>query len=212
MKRDGGSVERLAVHEMGHVAVGHAQDLITVVDTRWSTHGFTFTAVDSESNWSDYDRKLRTIGAQVAVALGGGAAEVVVLGGLSPREIADLTFADVLDAGGTIDVQLAMEWLGLQRYDPSQDSVETEVVEVFQAVAHELARSANRETLRQLAGLFVRERGTLGRDVTVRFNGSGLEAACAALELSASYPLRHTITPRVTAETTTTSGRASETP
>ena len=203
MKRDGGSVERLAIHEMGHVAVGYAQDLITVVDTRWSTQGFTFTTVESESDWSDYDRKVAAISAQVAVALGGGAAEVVVLGGLSSREIADLSLADVLDAAGTIDVQLAQEWLALQRHDPSQDSIETEVVKVFQAVAHDLVRGANRETLRRLSGLFVRERGALGQDVTVRFNGSDLEAACAALELSAGYPLRYTIAPNVIAETTT---------
>jgi hypothetical protein len=188
---------------MGHVAVGSAQDLVTVIDSRWSTQGFTFTAVETVSDWADYELKVRTISAQVAVALGGGAAEIVLADGWGQEAIATASFGDVLNAAGTIDVQLAQEWLALQRHDPSQDSIEIEVVEVFRAIAGEIARDINRETVRQMADLFVQARGELGEDVTEHFGGSKFEELCGDLDLSSSYPLRHTIAPNVIAETTT---------
>jgi hypothetical protein len=200
MKREHDGPEALAIHEAGHLVIAHAQDAVTVGESIWSDQGFTFTEVRTEADWTRPEEKVRSIAAQVAVAVAGGAAELVVRQGAGADE---LTLRDVLAATGAIDFQLAQEWLALQRHDPSQDSIEAEVLDVFRLVAAALAAEHTSGVVAALADLLLarRDRQVAG---VVRLGVAEPEVAAllADVRSPASYPLTRTTTANVTAVTT----------
>jgi hypothetical protein len=200
MKREHDGPGALSIHEAGHLVIAHSQEALTVGESIWSDQGFTFTDVGSEADWTKPAEKVRSIAAQVAVAVAGGAAELTVYRGARPEE---LTLKDVLVVTGTIDFQLAQEWLALQRHDPSQDAIEAEVLDVFRLVATALAERRTAEVVKELADRLLarREREDSG---TVRLGPTEPEVAplLAELRLPTGYPLTRTTTANLIAVTT----------
>lgn len=200
MKREHDGPAALAIHEVGHLVVAYSQEAVTVDASIWSDQGFTFTKVSSKADWTNPAEKVPTIAAQVAVAVAGGAAEVAVHRGTGPEE---LDLADILALTGSIDFQLAQEWLALQRHDPSQDAIEAEVVDVFRLVATALAEPAAVQVIKDLADVLQHRRASQD-DGTVRLRLAEPEVAplLKDLRLPPFYPLTRTTTANITAVTT----------
>jgi hypothetical protein len=199
MKREHDGPAALAIHEAGHLVIAHAQEAVTVRESIWSDQGFTFTEVRTEADWTKPEEKVRSIAAQVAVAVAGGAAELVILQGARPDELA---LRDVLAATGTIDFQLAQEWLALQRHDPSQDSIEAEVVDVFRLVAAALAEAETTGVVADLAERLLRRREGSGGTVRLGLDEPDAMGLLASVRLPSSYPLTRTTTANLTEMTT----------
>ncbi|MCS7476808.1 hypothetical protein ACFFQW_00900 [Umezawaea endophytica] len=200
MKREHDGPVALSVHEAGHLVIAHSQEALTVGESIWSDQGFTYTNVGSEADWTKPAEKVRSIAAQVAVAVAGGAAELVVHRGVLPEE---LTVEDVLAETGSIDFQLAQEWLALQRHDPSQDAIEAEVLDVFHLVAAALADRGTSALVSELADrLLARRRRE--ENGTVRLGSTEPEVAAllAGARLPAEYPLTRTTTANLISVTT----------
>jgi hypothetical protein len=199
MKREHDGPATLAIHEAGHLVVAYAQEAVTVRESIWSDQGFTFTEVRTEADWTKPEEKVRSIAGQVAVAVAGGAAELVILQGARACE---LTLRDVLAATGTIDLQLAQEWLALQRHDPSQDSIEAEVLDVFRLVAAALAEEHTAGVVADLAEQLLRRRESSAGMVRLRLDEPAIVALLAGVRTPSSYPLTRTTTANLTAVTT----------
>ncbi len=199
MKREHDGPAALAIHEAGHLVIAHAQEAVTVRESIWSDQGFLFTEVRTEADWTKPEEKVRSIAAQVAVAVAGGAAELVILQGARSDE---LTLRDVLAATGTIDFQLAQEWLALQRHDPSQDSIEAEVLDVFRLVAAALAEAQTTGVVADLAERLLRRREGSAGTVRLGLDEPEVVALLASVRPPSSYPLTRTTTANVTAVTT----------
>jgi hypothetical protein len=199
MKREHDGPAALAIHEAGHLVIAHAQEAVTVRESIWSDQGFTFTEVRTEADWTKPEEKVRSIAAQVAVAVAGGAAELVILQAARPDELA---LRDVLAATGTIDFQLAQEWLALQRHDPSQDSIEAEVVDVFRLVAAALAEAQTTGVVADLAERLLRRREGSGGTVRLGLDEPEAMGLLASVRLPSSYPLTRTTTANLTEMTT----------
>ncbi|MEV7006160.1 hypothetical protein [Streptosporangium sp. NPDC051022] len=203
MKREHESARALAIHEAGHLLVGWAQTVVSVSASVWSPKGFTFTEVGADADWTAAEEKTRSIAAQVAVAVAGGAAELAVAGEPGVSRLAEIPLDDILGATGGIDFQLAQEWLALQRHDPSQDSIELEIVDVFRLVAVDLSASRVTSALGALADLFLSRRAARPREeVSIRLDEPEVRDIVAGLTLRADYPLGRTTTPNITEVTT----------
>ena len=200
MKREHDGPAALAIHEAGHLVIAHTQEAVAVRHSIWSDQGFTFTEVRTEADWTKPEEKVRSIAAQVAVAVAGGAAELVVRQGARADE---LTLPDVLAATGTIDFQLAQEWLALQRHDPSQDSIEAEVLDVFRLVAATLAAESTAGVVRGLADLLLaRREASAGGVARLALDEPEVAALLADVHAPSDYPLTRTTTANLTAVTT----------
>ncbi|GII94601.1 hypothetical protein [Sinosporangium siamense] len=202
MKRELRKREALAIHEAGHLLVGWAQSAVTVRESVWSDRGFTYTRTTSGGDWRSAAEKTRSIAGQVAAALAGGAAELAA-GGFAAAAAGEISLSDVLSITGTIDFQHAQEWLALQRHDPSQDSIEWEIVDVFRLLVADLATPEARAAVHAVADSFLRRRGASETgSVSVGLAEPEIQALLAGTRLPGEYPLSRTTTPNVTDVTT----------
>ncbi|KZM50316.1 hypothetical protein OA90_10460 [Labrenzia sp. OB1] len=134
MKRAPQDRETLARREAAHLLVAVHSQLFTPTRTIWhqlSRYEILHTDVQNSQTleWEDPASRNALIADRTALALSGGAA-------VWPRGQPCSGIEEIFEATGKTDFELAHEWLALQRYDPSQAQIESEIRTIFQKLVN----------------------------------------------------------------------------
>jgi hypothetical protein len=154
MKRSVTSREELAVHEAGHlVAIATMPEFRPESFVWHQLAGYEIAHVEPiESRKFDWEcpaERNELIVKRVVIALAGGAAADLVGAARRPKSF---SLESLYNLVGGVDFELAHEWLTLQRYDPHQDSIETEIERLFLEVRYLLALPVHQAAILSAAG------------------------------------------------------------
>jgi hypothetical protein len=149
MKRQPVSRTALATHEAGHVILIALTKGLELGDFTWHRLpdyeiAHAEVRVSSDLDWDREAVRHTIIARRAAVALAGGASEATASNNRAddaPRVRA------VYDRVGRVDFELAHEWLTLQRYDPDQAALESEIVRLHDLVLRLLDTETNRSAV-----------------------------------------------------------------
>jgi len=155
MKREALSRQALARHEAGHVVALAA--LGGLGGFSWRRHSRYELAHVAEPQvaveaWDESAARDQMIARRAVVALAGGAAEGhAILSETGPTNDPAVIHAWT----GSVDFELAHEWLTLQRYDGSQPAILADIVRLFGEVSAFLARPTQQYALAIVAGRMI---------------------------------------------------------
>lgn len=188
MKRHCSQREELAVHEAGHlIAIATTPGLTpgTFVWHRRASYEIAHVEPQrsAELDWENPGDRNALIARHAAVALAGGAAELVCA---TPAYRGSFDIRTIHAQVGRTDFELAHEWLTLQRYDPDQQTLEREIErlfrEVFEAFDPPPMRAAIATVAERMLALLrdADAKGSLTLQVPAHVLLSGLELAQGA--------------------------------
>lgn len=170
MKRCGVSREELAVHEAGHLVAIAISPHLAAGDFVWRrlpqyeiAHIEPVTS--NRLDWETPSDRNTIIAQRAVAALGGGAAATIVA--RPDRWLEQLGIDTVHETVGKVDFELAHEWLTLQRYDPDQRSIESDITRLFRELCGILDTSPHRNaisTIRRRILEHLRTADTTGAD------------------------------------------------
>jgi hypothetical protein len=149
MKRCRIDREELAIHEAGHlVAIALLPDFEPgdLVWCRFPRYEIAHVEPipSTRFDWETPSDRNTLIVRRAVAALAGGAA-VEVCGRLQRHSTPDLS--TIHDVAGKVDFELAHEWLTLQRHDPDQRLLETEISRLFLEIVDVLRASIYRAAI-----------------------------------------------------------------
>lgn len=148
MKREPQDRETLARREAGHLLIAAQSTLFAPTRTIWhrlSRYDIVHTDVKSlrDLNWEDTASRNALIANRAALALAGGATDW-------RRQDLPSRIEDIFTVTGKTDFELAHEWMALQRYDPSQAQIESDIRSIFQKLVQLFARKRAQEKLQSI--------------------------------------------------------------
>lgn len=150
MKRCAIDREKLAIHEAGHLLAMMIMPDLEPGDFVWRRLAHYEIAhiepVPSKIfDWETSSDRNTLIARRSVVALAGGAA--VAAWAYRTEPYVDASLEMIHEEVGTVDFELAHEWLTLQRYDPDQLSLESEIRRLFLEIFEVLNIPAHRTAI-----------------------------------------------------------------
>jgi hypothetical protein len=196
MKREVLSRQVLARHEAGHVvAMAALEGLGSFSWRRLGRYEFAHAAEPQTEvrGWDEAATRDDMIARRAVFALAGGAAERCA----APSEMEPTDDPAVIHAWtGSVDFELAHEWLTLQRYDGSQQAILADIARLFGEISAFLARPAQQHALAIVAdriAALLNAADTAGRTALSLPAAPLIESL--ALDPAPRFVLRETIRP-----------------
>jgi hypothetical protein len=148
------SRQELATHEAGHLVAIVAVREFKPAHFIWHRlPAYEIAHVEPiaerEFDWEDPADRNKFIVKRVVIALAGGVA-ADLCAPLKRQE--NYSLRNLYDLIGSIDFELAHEWLTLQRYDPDQRSIEQEIERLFLELRDFMALPVQQTALNTIAG------------------------------------------------------------
>jgi len=148
------SRQELVTHEAGHLVAIAAVREFEPANFIWHRlRAYEIAHVEPiaerEFEWEDPEDRNKFIVKRVVIALAGGVAAELCA---SVKRLENYSLRNLCELIGSVDFELAHEWLTLQRYDPDQRSIEQEIERLFLELRDFMALPVQQTALNTIAG------------------------------------------------------------